>query len=168
MKFRLVAEGWDSEFIAGLRQDPSELLIVCPFIKARALARILDPRPASLQVITRFKLADFAEGASDIEALRLLLDAGGAVRGIRGLHAKLYIFGSGRAIVTSANLTGAGLSTNREFGLITEDNAAVEGCRAYFDELWRLAEPDLERHQLDQWDRSVARHLESGGRPLRL
>ena len=165
MTFRLVAEGWNTEFIAGLHQHPGVLRIVCPFIKARALARILDPLPTSLRVVTRFNLADFAEGASDIGALRLLLDAGAAVRGVRSLHAKLYIFGSGRAIVTSANLTGAGLSTNREFGLVTEDRAAVQSCLAYFDELWRGAGFDLERHQLDQWDRSVAQHLAAGGRP---
>ena len=38
-------------------------------------------------MITRFNLADFAEGVSDIEALRLLLDAGANIRGIRNLHA---------------------------------------------------------------------------------
>ena len=165
MTFRLVAEGWESEFIAGLRQHPGSLRIVCPFIKARALTGILKPRPTSLQVVTRFNLADFVDGASDIGALRFLLDAGGAVRGIRALHAKLYIFGSRRAIVTSANLTGAGLSTNKEFGLVTEDDAAVKRCLSYFDELWRLAAPDLERHQLDEWDQTVAHHLASGGRP---
>ena len=43
--------------------------------------------PGNVQVITRFNLADFAEGVSDIEALRLLLDAGADIRGIRSLHA---------------------------------------------------------------------------------
>ena len=165
MTFRLVDKGWDSEFIDGLRRDPGELRILCPFIKARALARILTPRPASLQVITRSNLADFADGVSDIETLRLLLDAGGAVRGIRGLHAKLYIFGSSRAIVTSANLTSAGLSANREFGIVTEDRAAIDRCLVYFKELWRLAGSDLARQQLDQWDLTLADHLASGGRP---
>lgn len=165
MTFRLVDHGWDSEFISGLRHDSGELRIVCPFIKARALVRILAPRPASLQVITRFNLADFADGVSDIGALRLLLDAGAVVRGIRGLHAKLYIFGTSRAIVTSANLTGAGLSTNREFGIVTEDPAAIERCLAYFESLWPLAGSDLERQQLDGWDATLADHRASGGPP---
>ena len=165
MTFRLVDQGWDSEFISGLRHDSSELRIVCPFIKARALVRTLAPRPASLQVITRFNLADFADGVSDIGALRLLLDAGAAVRGIRGLHAKLYIFGTSRAIVTSANLTSAGLSTNREFGIVTEDPAAIERCLAYFESLWLLAGSDLERQQLDGWDTMLADHRASGGPP---
>ena len=97
--------------------------------------------------------------------VRLLLDAGGAVRGIRGLHAKLYIFGSTRAIVTSANLTGAGLSANREFGIVTKDRAAIARCLAYFKELWRLAGSDLTRQQLDSWDVTLADHLASGGPP---
>ena len=165
MTFRLVEKDWDSEFTDALHRDPGELRIVCPFIKTRALARILTPQPVSLQVITRFSLRDFADGVSDIGALQLLLDAGGAVRGIRALHAKLYLFASSRAIITSANLTSAGLSTNREFGMVTEDSAAIRRCRAYFDKLWRLAESDLEPRQLDLWDRTLADHLAAGGRP---
>ena len=165
MTFRLVDQGWDSEFISGLRHDAGQLRIVCPFIKARALSRILAPRPTSLQVITRFNLADFADGVNDIGALRLLLDSGAVVRGIRGLHAKLYMFGTSRAIVTSANLTGAGLSTNREFGIVTEDPAAIERCLAYFESLWPLAGPDLERQQLDRWDVTLAHHRASSGPP---
>ena len=103
---------------------------------------------------------------SDIGARRLLLDTGAAVRGIRGLHAKLYIFGTSRAVVTSTNLTGAGLSANRGFGIVTEDRAAIERCLAYFESLWPLAGPDLERHQLDQWDVTLADHLASGGAPV--
>ena len=41
---------------------------------------------------------------------------GAGVRGIRNLHAKLYVFGSDRSIVTSANLTEPALTKNAEFG----------------------------------------------------
>ena len=165
MTFRLVDWGWDAEFVDGLRRHPGALRIVCPFIKRRALARILPTRPPFLRVITRFSLPDFAEGASDIDALRLFLDAGGAVRGVHGLHAKLYIFGTGRAIITSANLTGAGLTANREFGIVTEDGAAVERCLAWFDALWQDAGSDLQRSQLDGWAHTLSNHLASGAPP---
>src|SRR2546421_7648773 len=105
MTIRLVEAGWAKELADALRIDASELRIVCPFIKAGALTRLLSPRPRSIQVITRFHLGDFADGVSDIVALRKLLEAGANVRGVRNLHAKLYLFGQRRAIVTSANLT---------------------------------------------------------------
>ncbi len=165
MTFRLVDRGWDSEFVEGLRGHSDELRIVCPFIKRRALDRIFSVRPPFLRVITRFNLADFAEGVSDIEALRLFLDAGGAVRGVHGLHAKLYIFGTGRATITSANLTGAGLTANREFGVVTEDSATIERCLAWFDELWQDAGSDLQRSQLDSWIHRLSNHLASGAPP---
>ena len=165
MTFRLVDRGWESEFADGLRQHPGALRIVCPFIKRRALARILSTRPPFLRVITRFSLPDFAAGVSDIEALRLFLDAGAAVRGVHGLHAKLYIFGTGRAIITSANLTRAGLTANREFGVVTEDSAAVERCLAWFDALWQDTGSDLRRSQLDSWAHTLSNHLASGAPP---
>ena len=165
MTFRLVDRCWDTEFMDALSRDSGTLRMVCPFIKARALARILTPEPASLQVITRFNLADFANGVSDIDALELLLDAGGAVRGIQGLHAKLYVFGTSRAIITSANLTNAGLSANHEFGVVTEDSAAIERCHDYFEKLWRTAGSDLKRSQLNAWAQKLSSHLTSGAPP---
>ncbi|MDE2717681.1 MAG: phospholipase D family protein [Chloroflexota bacterium] len=141
-----------------------ELRIVSPFIKVGALTGIPFDGSGGIRVITRFDLSDFAEGASDIGAVRKLLDCGASVRGIRNLHAKLYLFGGVRAIVTSANLTVSGLRRNREFGLVTEDGAAIGKCLAYFDELWRLGGSDLEREQLDDWDHRVTTYRASGGR----
>ena len=104
--FRLVETGWAAELIDGVREGPAELRIVCPFIKERALDRLLELGPKNIRVITRFNLADFADGVSDIAALRKLLRAGAAVRGIRNLHAKLYLFGDRRAIVTGESHRG--------------------------------------------------------------
>lgn len=95
------------------------------------------------RIITRFNQQDFADRVSDVAALRVLLDAGTAVRGIRHLHAKLYVFGSERAIITSANLTEAGLSRNHECGMVTDGSHAIADCREYFDDLWDRAGEDL-------------------------
>ena len=115
MTIRLIDGGWGNEFTEALVVDGSQLLIVCPFIKARAIEHLLSLNPAAIQVITRFNLVDFAGIASDITALRQLLKAGASVRGVRNLHAKLYIFGNSRAMITSANLTHAALNYNHEF-----------------------------------------------------
>ena len=164
MTLRTVERNWDQELVEGVQSGAGELRIICPFIKTGALRGVPFGGTNRIRVITRFNLSDFAEGVSDIGALRYLLDHGASVRGIRNLHAKLYLFGRARAIITSANLTASGLRRNREFGLVTEDGATIGKCLAYFDELWRLGGADLERGQLEDWDRQVTVYRGSGGR----
>lgn len=167
MKTRLVDSGWLAEISEALGADASELRITSPFIKFGALRRLLSAKPSTLKAITRFNLADFAAGVSDIAALRALLALGGSVRGVKNLHAKMYLFGAKRAIVTSANLTEAALNRNHEFGIVSEDQEVVEACQQYFEDLWRRSGPDLTVTQLDMWDEIVTRHRAEGGRPNR-
>lgn len=163
MTIRLVETGWDRELAAALRMDANELRIICPFIKSGVLERLLSKRLMAIQVITRFNLSDFAEGVSDIEALRTLLAAGASVRGVRNLHAKVYLFGRRCAIVTSANLSEAALRRNHEFGMVAADKTVIATCRTYFEELWRRAGADLTLGQVAAWSETVARHLALGG-----
>ena len=165
---QLVGTGWDRVLTAAIRAYSSEVRIVCPFIKKRALKRLLLHRPDDVQVITRFNLADFADGVSDVEALRMLLDYGASVRGIQHLHAKLYLFGTSQAIITSANLTEAALTRNQEFGVVADDAAVIAACRDYFDELWSHASSaELSRDKLDSWAKAVTGYRVAGGRPSR-
>jgi len=168
MSFRLVDTAWERELAAAAETDRKGLRIVCPFIKKGALVRLLTAgRPHELLVVTRFNLIDFADGVSDLSALRVLLERGAQVRGVRNLHAKLYLFGLCRAIVTSANLTDAALLRNHEFGFVADDSPIVERCRGYFDELWARAGSDLTLERLTEWEGRVALHLASGARPDR-
>jgi hypothetical protein len=168
MSFRLVDTDWERELASAAATDRNDARIVCPFIKRGALERLLKAgRPRGLRVVTRFNLTDFAEGVSDLSALRLLLDHGANVRGVRNLHAKLYLFGSGRAIVTSANLTDAALLRNHEFGFIADDPHIIERCAGYFGELWARAGRNLTLSRLEGWEGRVARHLTAGARPDR-
>ena len=165
MTFRLVDGRWDEEFTEALCDDASELRIICPFIKVGALQRLLRHSPRRVQVITRFNLGDCADRVSDVAALRKLLEADASVRGVRNLHAKLYLFGKKRAIITSCNLTEAALSRNHELGLVTTDGTIIEKCLEYFDNLWRVAGDDLVLEQVDAWDSTVTDYLLEGGRP---
>ena len=103
MTIRLVYGGWSKELVEAPSADASKLRIICPFIKVAALESLLSHRLGNVQVITRFNLDDCAAGVSDIAALRKLLHIGAVVRGVRNLHAKLYLFGESRAVITSAN-----------------------------------------------------------------
>lgn len=155
MSLRLIDTDWSREIVAAATADPSRLRIVAPFIKRRALDRLLATGPRSLQVLTRFSLEDFACGVSDLEALRRLLDAGAEVRGVRHLHAKLYLFGRSQTIITSANLTAAALDRNHEFGVASADPQVIQSCEDYFERLWRQAGPNLTSPPLEHWRQEI-------------
>ncbi|WP_064750285.1 phospholipase D family protein [Solirubrobacter soli] len=163
---RLIHSGWLTEIRDGIQADGSRLRIVAPFIKDAALEALLRRRrPAAIDVITRFNLADFASGVSDTAALRRILLAGGRVRGVQGLHAKLYVCGSARAIVTSANLTIAAMHQNQEFGCVSDQRQFVTAANRYFDDLWRQAKPDLTLKRLKEWDDLLEPIIAQGSRP---
>lgn len=149
---RLVDTAWGTALTQALRADTSSLRVISPFIKLGALERLFALSPQFIQVITRYNLDDFASGVSDIAVLRRVLAAGGRVRGIRGLLAKLCLFGASRVVVTLANLTGTALDSNHEFGAVTDDATNVAARRAYFDRLWALGGADLSAAQLDAWN----------------
>ncbi len=61
------------------------------------------------------------------------------------LHGKAYLFGSiddpRAALVTSANLTAAGLHRNLELGVVDYNPAASGKALSWFEELWKRAAP---------------------------
>lgn len=152
--------------VDAIQHDHAAVRLVCPFIKLRAVARLLTSiRPGSLQVITRFNLNDFARGVSDLSALRLLLEHQAAIHGVQNLHAKVYLFGDTRAIVTSANLTLAALERNHEFGFVTDNDAIIDQCKDYFNDLWSKSGVNLTAAKLKSWEEIVNGYLASGACP---
>ncbi len=165
MNLRIVDAGWDAVLSDAIRDDRSSVQLVCPFINKRTVERFLENgKPGVLQVITRFHLGNFCDGVSDISALRLLLQNGAMIRGVRNLHAKLYLFGESQAILTSANLTEAALLKNHEFGFVSKDSGIMSHCRQYFESLWLRAGKNLSTERLAEWERKVTNSLTSGAR----
>lgn len=165
MAFKLIEKDWHNVIREAARADRSSLRIVCPFIKTVAIRKLAEAvNPDRIEVITRFRLADIYEGVSDIGALRFLLMNDAKVRGVKNLHAKLYLFGESSALVTSANLTLAGMESNHELGFITSDPKLVRECRTYFDKLWARAGDDLVSERLDVWQEKVHREWANAGR----
>jgi len=160
MSFFFVDSGWDRVLDDALRSDGSAIRIVCPFIKKGAAQRLLRRgKPALIRVITRANLDDFYAGVSDTAALRLLMGNGAEVRGVRGLHAKLYLFGNSQVILTSANLTEAALLRNHEFGLVATDRTTIRQCHHYFDDFWKRAGENLREAKLDEWEKKIEQRL---------
>ncbi|MBE0581265.1 phospholipase D family protein [Devosia sp.] len=155
--FRLVDSGWAEEIDREMKSRPAALRIICPFIKQSTVQRFLKLAvPPTIEVITRFDLNGFNAGVSDLAALETLLRAGATVRGIRGLHSKMYVFGTSSAIVTSANLTEAAMFRNKEFGFCASDSNIVSHCLDYFADLWGRTSVDLDAARLAQWAKTLA------------
>ena len=166
MKFRLVDKGWSKVMQDAVALKAHELRIMCPFIKVRALERLLDnPRLRSIQILTRFNLNDFSRGVSDTQALRVLLKRGAQIRGVKKLHSKLYLFGGNRVIVTSANLTEAALRQNHEFGFVSDDDGVIKQCSGYFEQIWKDAGDNLTVESLIDWECQLAAVNEAGAPP---
>ncbi len=164
MSTRLVHAEWERELRAAIKLGGPTLRFVCPFIKESVITRLVQRTNLdSITVVTRFSLSDFAHGVSDIGALEVLDDAGADVRGLQDLHSKVFVFGSACAMVTSANLTEAGLARNPEFGCISTDGDFVAACDSYVTRLHRESEP-LDPDKLDEWQATVNDSLRRAGR----
>lgn len=166
MNFRLMDAGWGKLIEGAITPDCEQLKLICPFIKVSVVKRLLKQAGSKpVQIITRFSGQDFCSGVSDLEALRLFLNAGARIRGVKNLHSKMYLFGKKRAVVTSANLTEAGLSRNHEFGFTSELENIILHCDKYFDELWLRAGNDLSSELLEKMVKDVEKAWVNGARP---
>lgn len=164
MSFRLIDSGWE-KLLGGAASRHASLQIISPFIKTGALTRMLDRgRPKEIKVITRFNLMDFYEGVNDLSALRLLLQRGAEIRGVKGLHTKLYIFGGREAVLTSANLTGRAFNRNQEFGFLSDDAPILAACSEYFESLWARSGTNLTMEWLEKMAARVTLAQTSAGK----
>lgn len=167
-EFKLVDSGWNNLFEKTLNQEHCSLHIISPFIKKSVVERILKlAKTDNIKIITRFNLADFYDGVSDISALRLLLQYNSQIHGVRNLHAKVYLFGDRRVIITSANLTEAALHRNHEFGLVAEQPKIIEYCTQYFNDLWDRSGSNLTLPLLEKWEKNLEKALVSSPNGLR-
>ena len=98
------------DLLLRLCPNAKNLVIVSPYIKANALAKILNSAKhiCSLTCITRWTPNDLAGGASDIECRSMIIEKGGSFRLHPFLHAKYYAVDDS-IFVGSANLTLSGM-----------------------------------------------------------
>jgi len=157
MTFRIVDKNWHEIFedLSGLAQKRA--LIISPFLGEKALKDLLGDKPEEVKVITRFNLNELLLRVSDVKALEYLLQIGAEVKGVRNLHSKVYILGTSKAIVTSANLTRAGLYRNTECGVESQDSDFVKAAEAYFGSLWSKTGSILSTSKLVEWKRLISK-----------
>lgn len=114
------ASDWLSDALDTVDGD---VIVTSPYLSTDVCRRIANKVSTSGfhgMVVTTLDPSAVANGYLAVQGLKALLDAGLEVRHTERLHAKCFIVGS-RAMLGSANLTGAGLgssaSPNRELGV---------------------------------------------------
>lgn len=97
-----------------VRTADSTLVVVAPFIKAPQLDGLLAsvPEGVRVQVTTRWRPEEIANGVSDLEALEVCRRHGAELRLVDRLHAKLFVVDDRDAMLGSANVTARGLGVS--------------------------------------------------------
>ncbi len=86
-------------------------MLISPYCKAHKLEQLLDTisHKSELPVIVRFTAQEIANGSTDIEVYKTLINRGHKLYSHPNIHLKLYLMGQNRAFLSSANLTERGL-----------------------------------------------------------
>jgi phosphatidylserine/phosphatidylglycerophosphate/cardiolipin synthase-like enzyme len=122
----LLSSPFDAHF-DWLLQDLGDSCLICsPYVTLDPMARlVLAASERGIQHSLPVKLiADISadtllNGSTDIDAVLMLSQEPprSEVVHLSRLHAKVYVAGQSRAIVSSANFTHGGFSTNLEYGV---------------------------------------------------
>lgn len=138
MSIELIKNPWQELLLECVRSAKDRISISCPFIKSSVTRKILSAKrkDTELFVISKFKLENFHQGVSDLDALESILHHNGNLKYYQSLHAKTYIFDDERVVITSANLTTYGLLSNYEYGVLITDSSSVNAVTGDFEKLF--------------------------------
>lgn len=131
----IINSPWGNKFFNYISQARKEIKVCCPYVKSDVLKEVYNNKKDNVQfeLITKFKIANFYNEASDLEAIEYIRNRDGDVKAYQSLHAKIYIFDQKSVVVTSANLTKSGLVRNYEYGIYTDESTIVSKvCNDYY------------------------------------
>jgi hypothetical protein len=157
MTIKIIDKNWDQTFSNLAKLAKKRAIIISPFLGDKTLRNILGLQPQEVKVITRFNLNELLINVSEIKALEYLLEIGAQVKGVKHLHSKVYIFGTSKAIITSANMTEAGLNRNTECGVESDEPKFISSVEDYFNSLWDRAGSILNISMLNKWKKEIAK-----------
>jgi len=130
-KIKFLISPWKNEFIETIKQARKELFVSSPYIDQKGvdlLCKIIKRRDRiKLALITNLTIPNIVNKFTDPIALLKLHKNFNLVKisSLGRLHAKVYLIDNIGGIITSANLTGGGLITNFEYGVLINDKKII-------------------------------------------
>ena len=135
------------EFRISVESAKEEIWIVAPWI-THLIPEIeeIAPKGVKFKIITRIDKKDIGTRSFDEAIARRLIHLGrGSLKKLNSLHAKMVIVDGKKAIISSANITRAGLGdddadiVNYEAGVVVQGDY-VKDAIAFFDAMWNEAD----------------------------
>lgn len=134
---RRLSRDWRNQLGDLIRDSDDEIVVAAPYISKTGVDFVLScisdrmRTSGTVLIITDLSPMPICQGSTDPSAIRLFVEAisSSEVYHLPKLHAKVYISGVKKAIVTSGNLTRGGLYNNYEYGICIDDPAAVANIR---------------------------------------
>lgn len=151
----IVGPNWEPKLIELISESENQFTIVTPFVKEYGAKVILSnlSETVTLRTILSISKSDLIRGSSDYEAVYKLTQHGNS-RNLPGLHAKVYL-SDFRGLITSGNLTRAGLTRNTEFGVLIDDSQLHGQLHSELETLWNKAEPFVELPPIEKVQRDI-------------
>lgn len=117
-------------FMNNLKLTNNSLTLVAPFFTADMAYQIVESVNKNIQIIliTRLDFESIQRGYFDLNAIKILREKFPKIRVYisKYLHAKIYVFDNKCALITSSNLTMAGLNRNIEYGIFLDNDPHIE------------------------------------------
>jgi len=129
-----------------LSKAKEEVLICSPWIthiddEFSDFKKRKDKKKINIKIITRLVKEDIEKGMTDLNKLRVLENLGAEIRYNNELHAKMVVVDNSIAIISSANLTKRGLSTNYEAGICLKNRDNINKVTQFFNDIWDESKP---------------------------
>lgn len=131
MKYKFLLSPWENEFIDVISKTRKELFISSPFINAEGVRILSDAvqtkSSIGISLVTNLTTQNIVNGITEPAALLELYKQFTQVKisSLGRLHAKVYLIDDKIGIITSANLTGGGLISNFEYGVLIDDREVI-------------------------------------------
>ncbi len=134
---RILNDAIYDEFMQLVENSNEEIKLCAPFIKENIVDDIFTYKKPDVRIrtITNIKLMSFYKKVLDINGLLKIISSNGILYNYPTLHAKMYIFDDNKLIISSANLTEAGLKKNKEYGIITDERGLIKIANDDFDSI---------------------------------
>ena len=131
---KIIRSPWEDIFVTCLKQAKRQVYLASPFIKKQTAELVVKHCGHDLDVryLNAFKLNNFFQGASDLEALEIFDNRKIKQKNVPRLHAKFFVFDD-KAVITSGNLTQGGLRNNVEYGVMLEGKVSREIKQDYLN-----------------------------------